>query len=500
MTTNAAEAPKQGTFTGHPKGLYLLFFTEMWERFCYYGMRALLALYVAEQFTNGDQGAASKKYGAFTALVYATGVFGGAIADRLLGYQRAIMLGGLFIAAGEFMLMVPKGIEGSMPFNQEQGFLFGLALMIIGNGLFKPNISTVVGKLYKQGDPRRDQGFTIFYMGINLGALLAPFVCGSLRQAVGFRWGFAAAGACMLLGILNFSIGRKRLGDHGKPPAGKEGMGLTSIVTFGGLVAAFVCYKLLSETIVLKVSLYGLMAVVVLYILWIGAKSDLIQRQRLWALVVLLFANSLFWALFEQAGNSFTFFAENMVDRQTPFGTFEATWFQSVNAGFIVLLAPVFVMIWAALDRRKANPTIPAKFGLALIQNGLSFGVLVLGIRLAPDNPAAKAGFIWLWITYLLQTMGELCLSPVGLSMVTKLAPEKMVGFVMGAWFISISVGNYLAGEISAAVGGEGAKMESIGLADYAHVFMPAMQYCVAAGVLVLLVSKVLNRWMHGVK
>jgi POT family proton-dependent oligopeptide transporter len=502
---SATTPARSGTFTGHPQGLYLLFFTEMWERFCYYGMRALLALYVASAFTNGDTKAASLKYGAFTALVYATGIFGGAIADKLLGYQRAIILGGLFIAGGEFCLLMPG----------EEGFLFGLALMVVGNGLFKPNISTIVGKLYQQGDPKRDQGFTIFYMGINLGALIAPFCCESIRNAfneggslVGFRYAFAAAGAGMLLGLVTFLAGRARLGEHGKPPVGKEGLGGAIAVIGGGLVVAVGCYFLLSKAEILEYILYVLLAGAVAKILMTAAMHEVEQRQRLWALLVLLFANITFWAIFEQAGSSFTYYAETQVDRMV-FGLFEfqTGWFQGVNAGMIVVFAPVFVALWAMLDRRNANPSIPGKFGWALCFAGAGFLALIVASNFAypmggdgPEAARAKVAFYWLFLTYLLHTFGELCLSPIGLSMVTKLAPPSMVGFTMGAWFMSISIGNFLAGKLSASIGSEGKTIEQMTLTDFNTVFTPFGWLMLGLSAVMLLLASRVNRWMHGVK
>ncbi len=502
--SNATPA-RSGTFTGHPQGLYLLFFTELWERFCYYGMRALLALYVAAAFTNGDPKAAGLKYGAFTALVYATGIFGGAIADKFLGYQRAIICGGIFIAAGEFCLLMPN----------ENGFLFGLALMIVGNGLFKPNISTIVGKLYQPGDPKRDQGFTIFYMGINLGALVAPFCCESIRTSFseggsldGFRYAFALAGFGMLIGLATFLVGRSKLGVHGIPPAGKESLTPSLVVMVGGLFVAGVCFFLLSEAAILEYILYALLAGAVIKILLTAAQHEIQQRQRLWALLVLLFANITFWAIFEQAGNSLSFFAENQVDRSV-FGLFEfqTGWFQSVNAGMIVLFAPVFIALWAFLDRTNKNPSIPAKFGWALLFTGAGLFALVIATRFAypaagsPETAAKmNVGFYWLFITYLLHTFGELCLSPVGLSMVTKLAPPPMVGFTMGAWFMSISIGNFLAGKISASIGSAGKTAEQMGLSDYNSVFSPLGWVMLGIGVLMLALSPKVNRWMHGVK
>jgi POT family proton-dependent oligopeptide transporter len=502
MTSMEAPASERG----HPKGLYVLFFTEMWERFCYYGMRALLALYVAAAFFDGDKVEAAKSYGAFTALVYATGIFSGMVADKLLGYVRSIYLGGLFIAAGEFTLLIPD----------KNAFLLGLALMIVGNGLFKPNISTIVGKLYEQGDPRRDRGFTIFYMGINLGALLAPLVCGLVTEWENFlpaledgfvndeglvrnyRYGFALAGVGMLVGLLNLRFGQARLGGHGDPPAGKEGFGMFGLVLVGGLATTGICYAFLDRADVLEYVLYSLFVLSIVWVLKTGVAHGKVQLQKLIVLVILLFANTLFWALFEQAGNSFNFLAEEMTDRNLPLGLgeFKTAWYQSVNPFLIVVLAPVFVWIWKVLGSR--DPSIPAKFGLALIQLGLGFTILLAGMSITPNG--TKMAFYFLMLTYLLHTMGELCLSPIGLSMVTKLAPAAAVGFVMGAWFMSISVGNFIGGQISKAVADAQRDSGESGLAGYQSVFTDVMIYSIAAGVALLLLARPINKWMHGVK
>jgi POT family proton-dependent oligopeptide transporter len=506
-TVTSTPAPERG----HPPGLFLLFSVELWERFCFYGMRALLGLYVAAAFCSGSfserQKEAGIKYGAFTALVYATGIFGGFIADKLLGYRRAVFLGGLFIAAGQFMLLVPK----------ENSFFFGLSLMIIGNGLFKPNISSMVGKLYAPGDPRRDKGFTIFYMGINLGAFLAPVICGIVADQYGlipalednfvnkdgilknYRYGFLLAGIGMLIGLVTLFFGQHRLGEHGLPPANKTGFGNFFLVALGGFVSAFGVFFLLSEDALLEKILYALMAACILYLLYIGAQSDRVQRQRLWVLIILLFANGLFWALFEQAGNSFNFLAENVTDRNINlFGTsfeFKTAWYQSVNAILIVLLAPVFIWLWGALG--KYNPTIPAKFGIALVLLGFGFTILISGIKITPDQ--GKMAFYFLMFTYLFHTMGELCLSPIGLSMVTKLAPPPKVGFVMGAWFMSVAVGNFVGGKISAKIA-DSQKGQEVTLADYGVVFQEVMIYAIIAGVVLIVLSRLINRFMHGVK
>lgn len=490
------------TLMGHPKGLFVLFFAELWERFCYYGMRALLVFHIAEQFFSnmGDraQAEASASYGGFTALVYALGIFGGTIADRLLGYRRSIVLGGLFMAAGEFMLMVP----------QQNAFFFGLALLIVGNGLFKPNISTLVGKLYKPGDPRRDGGFTIFYMGINIGAAIAPVVCQAISAYMGepgkpdYRYGFMAAGAGMLLGLVCFGFFTRHLHGQGLPPAGKEGIGPILLVVIGGLLVAPAIYFLMSfSKEVMGYMLYGCFGAIGLYLLWVAFREEKITRQQMFVLIILLVLNSIFWMGFEQAGNSLNFFAEQQL---VPFAvgdwSMPAQWWQSVNAVLIVLFGPVFSWLWVFLHNRGMNPSIPAKFGLGFLGMGLGFVVLNVGI-----SSASSAGLVmWYFLLglYLIHTLGELCISPVGLSMVTKLAPSRMTGMVMGAWFISIATGNFLAGKISSiAADRAAAAPDALGRVNaYADVFGYVAYIGVGVGITVFILARFLNKWMHGVK
>jgi proton-dependent oligopeptide transporter, POT family len=474
--------------TGHPPGLYMLFFAEMWERFCYYGMRALLAFYVASTFASGEGGAALT-YGAYTSLVYATGIFGGWAADRMLGAQRAIILGGIMMAAGEFLLMVPTVLC----------FQAGLTLMVIGCGLFKPNISNIVGKLYAPGDPRRDQGFVIFYMGINLGAFIAPIICGWLGETYGWRWGFLAAGAAMLLGVFTFMAGLGRLEGKGAAPAGKEGMQpvVQVLVMWAGL--GLTIYYLLSKQEWMFWVMSGLMIAVVVALLGIAATREKVERDRMIGLTVLLFANTFFWALFEQAGSSLNFFALNCTDR-TFFGwDMPASWFQSVNAVCIIAFAPLFVVLWKRLDERRRNPSIPMKFGIGILPLGLGFGALILGISLAGAG-AVKVSAIWLVLLYALHTLGELCISPVGLSAMTKLAPPSMSGLVMGSWFMSISVGNYCAGKLAEAVGSAGGQDGVAALSDYVGVYSPAMIASFAVGIFFVIVAPFVNRMLHGVR
>ncbi len=509
----AAQAPgvsieNEPTWFGHPRGLFILFFAELWERFCYYGMRALLALYVVQQF-HKPQAEASLSYGAFTALVYALGVFGGSIADKVLGYRRSIMLGGILMAIGEFCLMVPT----------EFMFLVGLAVMVVGNGLFKPNISTMVGKLYKHGDPRRDGGFTIFYMGINLGAFLAPIACqwismkfgtpavgvagedGYIPGVADYRFGFMAAGIGMLLGILVFGLGAKRLHGQGLPPVGREGFGSTLMVIAGCVLTVPLIYTLLSRKEIVGYMLLALGAGIALYIFSIALRSETQVRHRLFALLLLLVCNIAFWASFEQAGNSLNFFAQNHI-RDLAVGSWimPFEWFQSVNAIFIVVLGPVFAALWVWLDHSKLNPSIPLKFGLALIQVGLGFWILILGI----GGADAQGEIPWFILTglYLIHTTAELCISPVGLSMVTKLAPPEITGMVMGAWFVSIAIANYGAGLFS-KIAGEAVVSETGGAAalnGYVAAFTPILWMTVGIGIVLSLASPWVNKLMHGVK
>ncbi len=509
--TGAVPAPAAPEERGHPRGLYVLFFAELWERFCYYGMRALLALYIADQFFHGmSEGAAQKEaslsYGGFTALVYALGIFGGAIADRVLGYRRSIILGGLFMAAGEFMLMTPAGTH--LGFDQKQFFFFGLSLLIVGNGLFKPNISSLVGKLYKPNDPRRDGGFTIFYMGINVGAAIAPVACEWISSVMGhdghkdYRYGFMLAGSGMLLGLACFWKFMGLLDGQGLPPKGKEGFGRVLTVVLGGLIVAPAVYALLAmDKQIMSIALYATFGVIAIFLLTVAAREEKAGRERMFVLVLLLLLNSVFWAGFEQAGNSLNFFAEKQLRPLTIGGwTMPPEWWQSVNAVLIVAFGPFFSAMWLGLSRKNANPSIPMKFGFGFLGMGLGFIAINQGISNA--TAAGLVAWYFLLLLYILHTLGELCLSPVGLSMVTKLAPARMTGMVMGAWFISIATGNDIAGKIS-AMAAEKSDNAVTGLEKveaYGHVFQQVAYAGVGLGLTVIVLSRVINKWMHGVK
>lgn len=472
----------------------MLFATEFWERFCYYGMRAILAVYVAATFFShlpeGEaKSQASLTYGGFTSLVYATGIFGGFVADRILGYRRSITMGGILMAIGMFLLLSP----------QLSVFLFGLSVLIVGNGLFKPNISSMVGKLYSPDDSRRDSGFIIFYMGINLGAFLAPIVCAtwviSQFGIENVKYGFLIAGIGMILGIVIFQFLQGMLGEVGKPPIGSESLMPVLYVLLGGAVLAAISYFLLSKSDWLGYVLLALMGALCVYFIYSGiAMKDRVQLHRYIAMLLLFLANILFWALFEQAGSSLNFLAKDFVD-----APFNFSLFQSFNAFFIIALAPVFALLWPWLDKQNINPSIPRKFSLALIGVGLGFYVLVLAIRGTADGQ--KLSWWILTLTYLIHTVAELCLSPIGLSMVTKLAAPKDVGLAMGGWFLSTAMANYFAGLIASIASGGGGHGEAAGsLSQYAIVFNQLWWLGLIIGGIYLITAPLINKLMHGVK
>ena len=507
--------PPEGEFLGHPKALWNLFGAEFWERFMYYGMRAMLAVHVAAAFFAhlgpGADAQASVTYGGFTSLVYMTGIAGGFIADRILGYQRSIMLGGVLMAIGSFMLMTPDLTT----------FLMGLAILVVGNGLFKPNISTMVGKLYAPGDARRDSGFTIFYMGINAGALIAPLICSAwIGATYGYRWGFFAAGIGMILGLMVFQLLKSWLGHVGSTPEGKEGFASVIQVFIGALLVAIPAYFLLDKSwqnalaghfaegsvmfwLLTSLGVLGMLLVLMMaglaaYFIRSGIKSgDKVQLHRYIAMLILFAANILFWALFEQAGSSLNFLARDFVDMPTFFGhSVHFTIFQSVNPVFIILLAPVFAAMWPWLDRKSMNPSIPRKFAIGWAGAAIGFYVLVFALQ-HMANEAGRISWVWLTLTYLIHTIGELCLSPIGLAMVTKLAQPKETGLAMGGWFLSIAMANYVAGLLAAEASGGG---EAGTLVQYASVFDSMFMIGIVIAVAYFLLAPLINKLMHGVK
>lgn len=496
-TPPTATIPEFKQTLGHPRPLWMLFMSEFWERFAFYGIRWALVLYIVAQFHAGNasgEAPANLIYGAYLALVYAAAIFGGYVADRILGYQRSILLGAVIMAAGLFMISMPS----------ETIFRLGLATIISGNGLFKPNISTMVGKLYPVGDPRRDSGFTIFYMGINMGAFFAPIITGWLADDVfgttdmpAYKVVFMAAGIGMLISMVWFYFGRRQLQGIGRPA--QEGGRMKVLYVAAGAAAAIpVIYFLLSVGAAkLQYVLSALFVVLCTMILLEGKREGKVQRDRALAMLIIFAFNILFWMFFEQAGSSFTFLADKIVDRDLfgPGGfVFSNAWFQSVNPIGIIALAPVVAWVWIKLG--KMNPSIPRKFGLGLVFNALAFLLLMFAL----SSLVSAAGLIPFWTlftVYCIQSVGELCLSPIGLSMVTKLAPLRLVGFGMGGWFLSTGIGNNLSGIFAALVskGDEGMTTTSA-LSGYTMGFWLLL----IPGVLLFLIAPLIQKLMHGVK
>ena len=495
-TINKSEAaiPEFKQIMGHPAPLWMLFMTEFWERFAFYGIRWALVLYVVAQFYNGDpsgESAANLVYGSYLALVYAAALFGGYVADRVLGYQRSILVGAAFMAAGLFMIAVPN----------EEVFKFGLATIIVGNGMFKPNISTMVGKLYTTGDPRRDSGFTIFYMGINAGAMVAPVLTEWLAAKVfgtdgmpAYKVVFMSAGVGMLVSLVWFFIGRARLLGIGAPDAQHADPKRLLYVVVGSLCVIPVVYVLLAAGAEkLQVVLTILFILLSVMLIVEGIKNGKVARDKAIAMLVIFFFNIMFWMFFEQAGSSFTFLADKIVDREMFNWTFPVAWFQTVNSLAIITFAPLIAFIWVKLGRN--NPSIPRKFGLGLLFNGLAFGLLMYSLSMLV-NIDNKIPFWTLFMVYVLQSIGELCLSPIGLSMVTKLAPTRLVGLGMGGWFLSTGIGNNLSGIFASHVSGAEGMSITSALSGYTFGFYSLM----AGGVLLFLVAPLIQKLMHGVK
>ncbi len=431
-------------FFGHPRGLATLFLTELWERFSYYGTRALLILFMTAPAATGglafDVPRASAIYGLYTAMVYLLSLPGGWLADRMLGLRRAVLYGGVLIALGNFALTAP----------QLSFFYAGLVLIAAGTGLLKPNVSTIVGQLYEPADGRRDAGFSIFYMGINLGAFISPLICGYLGQRVGWRLGFLLAGVGMTLGLLQFVAGWKHLGTAGAAPADPDprarehlglGLGLAALVLAAAGWAG-VTVQGLSDALGLVLLLTALAFFGWLFFLGRWTPEE---RKRLFVVAVLFLASCVFWSLYEQAGSTLNLFAERSTRKDVLGWSFPASWLQSVPALFVILLAPVFAWIWVRLGPR--DPSSPAKFALGLAGAGAGFWLLALA---AASAGGGQVSALWLVAVYFLHTVGELCLSPVGLSAMTRLAPARIGGLLMGVWFLSISAGNYLGARLAA--------------------------------------------------
>ncbi|HEX6642327.1 MAG TPA: peptide MFS transporter [Thermoanaerobaculia bacterium] len=446
------DAIAQKQWLGHPRGLATLFFTEMWERFSYYGMRALLVLYMVGSTQQPGLGfnlaKATTIYGIYTMSVYLAGIPGGFLADRVLGHYRAVLLGGIIIACGHFSMAVP-----GLPF-----FYLGLALIVCGTGLLKPNVSSMVGTLYRRDDKRRDSGFSLFYMGINLGAFIAPLICGWLGQKYNWHFGFVAAGFGMIIGLVQYVLGRKHLA-----PVSEDD------VVDPNVVAAA------TDT---------------------APQAELARPRKLtggdWARIgaigILTTFALLFWAGFEQAGSSLTLFADRATRLVVLGFGYPSSWFQSVEPLFVILFSPVFAWLWLRMARANREPSSPTKFTLGLVFLALSFLLIVPAARIF-ESSNQRVSPMWLIGLYFLQMVGELCLSPVGLSMVTKLAPAHLVGLMMGVWFFATAMGNYVAGWAAGFLQNR----------SYSEVFQAAFLSVFVAAVILALLIRPIKRMMGGV-
>lgn len=540
QATETLQSAESDTLFGHPKGLYICFATELWERFSFYGMKYLLLLYLTKYHLFSD-GAGLQVLGAYAGLVYALPVIGGVLADRYLGMRKAVIFGGLLLVLGH-LLMAVEGhqavqyaagtvLESALTLNDGtvlaagtvlaetvkiqdlaalKVFYFALALIVVGVGFLKPNISTIVGQLYSQDDPRRDSGFTIFYMGINIGSFTATLLCGWLGETYGWGYGFGAAGIGMLFGLAVFLWGQKYLNglaEPSNPAILKEKVGgvinkemliyVASIASLG-----IFWYMVQNEHVVfltqqtmLVVAGIGLVAFAVLK----GTKEEF---QRMVVLMVLIASTIIFWALFEQSAGSMTLYADRVVDRTFGGMEFKASQFGALNAMFIMIFALPFAFLWTWLDKRNLNPNTPIKFGLGIIQAGLGFGALVMGVQF--PNEAGQISMWWLVLAYLLHTTGELCLSPVGLSAVTKLSIQRVVGMAMGTWFLATALAETVAFRLSqmAAIDTSGGADMDIPtmVSTYTELFTFLMWVGIGTGIFMILISPILKKGMHGVK
>ena len=486
-------------FLGHPKGLFVCFATEMWERFSYYGMRALLILYLTKHWEFSDA-TSYLIYGAYTSLVYIMPVFGGMLADQILGSKKAVTYGAILLVFGHLGMTVE---------NSEQIFYLSLALIVSGVGFLKPNISTMVGALYDEGDPRRDSGFTIFYMGINIGAFTATLLCGYLGEQVGWAYGFGAAGIGMLFGLIIFLWGQKYLEGLAEPPSkkyleqvpGLKGITYEYWAYMSGILMVVATWFLVQNSQLVGQLLGGFGVVFIgAWLLYALFRCDPEERDRLIVVGILILFSLIFWALFEQAGSSLNILTDRGVDRVIFGWEVPASMFQSLNAGFIFTIAPLFAMLWIALAKRNMEPSTPIKFSIGIVLVGLGFLSLVYGMK---SSEGLQTGVFWIILIYFLHTLGELCLSPVGLSSVTKLSPQRIVGFMMGMWFFASAAGNYVAGLIAKATASESSGnsseiFDNIQKQSFMDVYTDVGLIAIGCGILLAVITPILKKLMHG--
>jgi POT family proton-dependent oligopeptide transporter len=491
---NPTIAVHDRAFFGHPRGLSTLFFTEMWERFSYYGMRALLLLFMTAPVASGGLGFNAAQGGAiyalYTSMVYMMTLPGGWIADRFIGQRRAVLYGGILIACGHFSMAVPLLAT----------FYFGLFLIVIGTGLLKGNVSVIVGYLYTPEDKRRDAGFSLFYMGINMGAFFSPLVCGYLGQNVNWHLGFASAGVGMVFGLIQYVAGSRYLGEAGLHPAPAESPAAAATlrqraVLIGSvLVGAIVLFAVGAFTGVIPITAtqvadaagYFLLFLTVGFFGWLFSTGGWTtqERRRLYAIAALFLAAGIFWSVFEQAGSTLNLFADRNTNNVFAGFPFPSSWFQSMNSLFLWMLAPVFAWLWIRLGDVGKEPSSPAKFAWSLVFVAAGFAILII-----PARQGGQVSPMWLTVTYLLHTIGELLLSPVGLSAMTKLAPARIAGLVMGIWFLATSVGNYIGGRVSGLY-------ESFALPS---LFGAVAAFGVVAGLIMFALTPPIKKMMGGV-
>lgn len=502
---------------GHPKGLYVLFATEFWERFSYYGMRAIFVLFMTDKLLF-DKAYASNIYGSYTGLVYLTPLLGGYMADRYWGNRKSIFVGGILMAMGQFLLFFCASLPSGSGFATTL-LWSGLAFLIFGNGFFKPNISTMVGQLYPEGDnSKKDSAYTIFYMGINAGAFLAPLVCGYLGEKVDFKWGFFAAGVGMLISLVVFyytkdkyvvSATGEQLGTHANKlkdtsvsESGKTGFSPTQvIVLISSIVAAICILYFVLHVDIWGAAIYG-MTLCLPFAILTDRSLTKIEKSRLTVIIIIMIFVIFFWMCFEQAGASLTFFANEQTDRHVFGWEMPASYFQSFNPIFIVILAPIFAGLWSYLGKKGIEPPAPMKQAMGLGLLALGFLFISFGTT---GDPLLKVSILWLTGLYFLHTVGELFLSPIGLSMVNKLTPGRFTSLMMGIWFMAIATGNKLAGTMSSLYPDPTSTAPPpvfLGITiDNLHTyFMIFVGFAGAAAIILFLLSFKLRKMMHGIK
>jgi proton-dependent oligopeptide transporter, POT family len=477
-------------FFGHPMGLFVLFMTEMWERFSYYGMRAILFLYLTKGANEGALGLNEKTGGAimglYMASVYLLTLPGGWIADNILGQKKAIWYGALCIMAGHLILAIPSSPEI---------FFLGLATVAIGTGLLKANISSIVGELYPEGGAKRDAAFSIFYLGINLGAFLGMFIVGYLGEKVGWHYGFGAAAFAMLFGVINFKFNAKHLEKVGNAPTQQSSYTYLYVV-----IAALVLIGILLVSGILdSVSLaqymkYIIVAITIFYFAYIGfmdSSLTVVERKRVGVLFILFIGISIFWSGFEQASTTLTIFADRHTDRSFLGMELPASWLQNANSMFILIFSAPMGALWIYLNRKNLNPSVPIKFGLGLLQMGLGFFVMYLAAQRVLNGTMAGIG--WLGLTYMFHTLGELCISPVGLSTYTKLAPKKYYSQLMGLWFVGAALGNLIAGLFAG-------NFDESNVAAMPDLFNQVFLIGTVSGLILIVLYKPIKNWMGGIQ